>query len=154
MSIWIKREGLPAALAEVYVDFYWSQQKLWNLDVKVSEIEISQLVWILDFPIWYLDPNPVPNTILKDPASDCSHWQRVLNADLDYPVHVLKWKGRLLILDGIHRLLRTKKEGNPMIRAKIIEKKDIEKILPSVVELNHGFLKRALGDQARKFLEN
>lgn len=144
MSLLIKRHGLPKRLAEVYVDFYWSQTKLWGLDIEVSEIELERLEWILDFPVWYLDPHPIPSTVLASPDTDVSHWQRVMDADLRYPLHVLKWKKRLLVLDGIHRLLRAKIEGKTVLAVKIIEGEDIYKILPEQIDLKKGFLKRAI----------
>jgi hypothetical protein len=34
------------------------------------------------------------------------HYQRVMDADLDFPIHLVAYRGRLVVLDGVHRLLK------------------------------------------------
>lgn len=142
MSLLLKRENLPKALEEVYVDFYWSQKKLWGLDLSITNLEISELDWILDYPVWYLDQYPVPKMILKNPTLDAGHWKRIEEADLSFPIHVIRWKGRLLILDGIHRLLKARLLGHISIKVKLVEERHVHDILPAKEDFESGFLKQ------------
>jgi hypothetical protein len=34
------------------------------------------------------------------------HYERVMAVDLDYPIHLVAYRGRLVVLDGVHRLLK------------------------------------------------
>ncbi len=141
MGIYLKRQRVPKELAEVYVDFYWSQEKLWNLSIEAEEVEISELEWILDFPIWYTDEIKTPRLLIENSSLDPLHWGRVEAADLSYPIHIMRWKEKLLILDGVHRLIKAMFFGHDKIFAKIVRSADIENILPVGEDLNRGFLK-------------
>jgi len=142
MSTFIKRDFIPDELKNVYVDFYWSQNKLWALEMTVTELAINELDWILDYPVWYMDPEPIPRMILKNQEQDSPHWNRIKAADLNFPIHVLYWKNRLLILDGIHRLIKAKTSGATKIKTKILSKGQILKILPTSDDFKTGFLKQ------------
>lgn len=138
----IKREFVPEKLKDVYVDFYWSQKKLWNLELVTSEVPIQQIDWILEYPIWYMDTHPIPNSILQNPELDPDHWKRIQASDLNYPLHVLNWKNRLLILDGVHRLLKAKLSGLDIIKAKILNENHIPNILATAEDFETGYLKQ------------
>jgi hypothetical protein len=145
MSLRVKRDFVPDELKEVYVDFYWSKEKLWKLDLPVSEIKIKELDWILDYPIWYTEPHSVPRIVLENSVTDSPKWKRIEAADLNFPIHVLIWKNRLLILDGIHRLVKAKMSGSETIQAKILSENRIEEILPTKEDFETGFLKQFKG---------
>lgn len=140
---YLKRKGVPAVLSEVYVDFYWSQRKLWTTDVPHTLVELKDVDWILSFPVWYCDPHPVPADLIKDPTLDAEHWRRVMAANLSFPVHVMKWNGRLVILDGIHRLIQAKIRGIPKLLGKILTKEHVFEILPDAEDFESGYLKTA-----------
>lgn len=144
MSLYIQRKNLPSILKEVYVDFHWSQSKLWALDIHTTITAISVIDWILDYPVWYLDSLSVPNALFSSHNKDQEHWNRVLNSDLHYPIHVLEWNGRLLVLDGIHRMIKAKILNQNEIKTKVLNKSHITKILPEREDLNTGFLSRAI----------
>jgi hypothetical protein len=42
-----------------------------------------------------------------------------MNADLDFPIHLVAYRGRLVVLDGIHRLLKAHFLRRRWIEAKI-----------------------------------
>ena len=149
MSLYLKRTDMPDELEKVYVDFYWSQRKLWSLLIPTVEIEIQTAEWILDYPIWYIDAISIPRKILESPSLDLAHAKRVEDADLSYPIHGIEWKGRYLILDGIHRLMKAKQLGHVFIKAKTLTEQDIQNILPDEVDFESGFLKQVL-DLQRK----
>ncbi len=142
LGIYLKREHLPEKLKDVYVDFHWSQNKLWALEIETTQLKVSEVDWILDFPIWYMSPNPIPRDIMHNPNLDVAHWERITNADLSFPIHVLQWKGRLLVLDGIHRLIKAKNLGELLINSKLIKEENIAEILPSQAEIESGFAEK------------
>jgi len=50
--------------------------------------------------------------------------QRVKDADLSYPILVIFNKGRWVVLDGIHRLVKAYMSKDPVIRVRILSKKN------------------------------
>lgn len=102
---------------------------------------MSEVDWLLSYPIWYADEHSVPYDIMNAPELSPLHWKRIQEADLQFPLHVLKWKGRLLVLDGVHRMARAKLEGLQKIKVKILTKDHVPLILPDEEDFHHGFLK-------------
>src|SRR5262249_29149450 len=50
------------------------------------------------------------------PARYREHWKKAERADTAYPVHVARHRGRWVILDGYHRLLKTLARGGRTVR--------------------------------------
>lgn len=48
-----------------------------------------------------------------------------MNADLAYPIDIMENKGRYLILDGLHRLLKYKILNYDKVRVRIIPRSEI-----------------------------
>lgn len=99
----------PAELHDVFPPHRWTLEKLWALDVRVEPVEVADLAWMFDLPLWQLDGERfkvTPNQVAATPMNYRPHYQRVMDADLDYPIHVVAYRGRLVVLDGIHRLLK------------------------------------------------
>jgi hypothetical protein len=100
---------MPAALREVFPPYRWQLAKLWELDLRVEPVEVADLVWMFDLPLWQLDGERfrvTPNQVAETPMNYRAHYQRVMDADLDFPVNLVAYRGRLVVLDGIHRLLK------------------------------------------------
>lgn len=130
------RANLPPALEGVYFDFHWSQEKLWALTLAVSTIPLAHLEWSLSLPVLASDPpariyDLCPAEVLAHPERHPVHHQRVLKADLSYPLHVMRWRGRLLVMDGFHRLLRAKLEKRTELSVKLVPESSIESISPA-----------------------
>ena len=51
-----------------------------------------------------------------------------MQADLSHPIDIMKNKGRWLILDGLHRLVKLKIQGKEKIRVRKIPRKEIKNI--------------------------
>jgi hypothetical protein len=49
-------------------------------------------------------------------------------SDLGHPIHLVEHHGRLVILDGFHRLLKAAIEGRTMIDAMVLSKHDLQSI--------------------------
>ena len=49
-------------------------------------------------------------------------------ADLGRPIHLVEHNGRLVVLDGVHRLLKAALEGRAAIDAMVLSQEDLESI--------------------------
>ncbi|MFI5728619.1 hypothetical protein ACIA49_00765 [Kribbella sp. NPDC051587] len=100
---------MPAELREVFPPTRWQLEKLWALDLKVEPVEVADLVWMFELPLWQLDGERfkvTPNQVAETPMNYRPHYQRVMDADLDFPINLVAYRGRLVVLDGVHRLLK------------------------------------------------
>jgi hypothetical protein len=100
---------MPAGLREVFPPTRWQLDKLWALDLKVEPVEVADLVWMFELPLWQLDGERfkiTPNQVAETPMNYRPHYQRVMDADLDFPINLVAYRGRLVVLDGVHRLLK------------------------------------------------
>lgn len=113
---------MPASLREVFPPTRWQLGKLWALDLKVEPVEVADLLWMFDLPLWQLNGERfkvTPNQVAATPMNFRPHYERVMNADLDFPIHLVAYRGRLVVLDGIHRLLKAHFLRRRWIEAKI-----------------------------------
>jgi hypothetical protein len=100
---------MPASVRDVFPPGGWKLGKLWALELKVEPIEVADLIWLFDLPLWPLNGDRfkvTPNQVTETPMNYRDHYQRVMDADLDFPIHLVAYRGRLVVLDGVHRLLK------------------------------------------------
>jgi hypothetical protein len=100
---------MPETLREVFPPYRWQLAKLRELDLKVEPVEIADLVWMFDLPLWQLDGDRfkvTPHQVAETPMNFRAHYQRVMDADLEHPINLVAYRGRLVVLDGVHRLLK------------------------------------------------
>ncbi|MGW6195443.1 hypothetical protein ACWF0M_04770 [Kribbella sp. NPDC055110] len=100
---------MPDPLREVFPPYRWNLAKLWELELKVEPVEIADLVWMFDLPLWQLESERfrvTPHQVAETPMNFRAHYQRVMDADLDFPINLVAYRGRLVVLDGVHRLLK------------------------------------------------
>jgi hypothetical protein len=112
---------VPSALQGVLLDFAWDLDRLVALDLPVEEVRVRDFVWLLDLPFWREKGKwfvVTPNQVRERPDQHVEQWARTLRADLDVPVHITERHGRLVILDGVHRLLKADIVGRHTIRAR------------------------------------
>jgi hypothetical protein len=107
---------------EIDLRFKIDEKKIMQLDLPVEEIDISEI--IDNAKIAYLekegtdDWNLSPAELLKNWQDEPTHARRVEAADLDFPICIYKFKGRWIILDGVHRFTKALKLGNKEILVK------------------------------------
>jgi hypothetical protein len=100
---------MPDSVREAFPPYRWQLEKLWELDLKVEPVEVADLTWMFDLPLWQLDGERfkvTPNQVAATPMNFRAHYQRVMDADLDHPINLVAYRGRLVVLDGVHRLLK------------------------------------------------
>ncbi|WP_020577948.1 hypothetical protein [Actinopolymorpha alba] len=112
---------LPPVLKDVTLDFHWDMERLWALDLVVTEVAVAELDWQLQLPMWAYDGQffaVSPAEVAADPERYHEQYARTLGADLRYPLHVLDRPERLTLLDGVHRLLKARLLGLETVQVK------------------------------------
>jgi ubiquinone/menaquinone biosynthesis C-methylase UbiE len=122
----------PEIIKKVGFDFHWSNSRIWKIKTPVTEMQIKKLEWMLDIP--FLDVkkgryNLTPAEFLSNPKRFKTEYQRTMNADLRYPIDLMLNKGRWLVLDGLHRLMKAKIIGWKKVNVRKIPRSKIKDIL-------------------------
>jgi len=128
----ITQNKWPEIIKKVGFDFSWDEKKVWQLEIPVEEMDISKLVWHLDIPfIWHKKGvyNLGPRKIIEDPKSYPEEYERMMKSDLKYPLDIMRNKGRWLLLDGLHRLMKACSLGMKKINVRKIPRSKIKEIL-------------------------
>jgi hypothetical protein len=126
------REVMPPILQGVLLDFWWDQERLWRLDLPVTEIPTQELRWHLELPMWAVDGAPftlTPTQVAACPQRFTGQYARTLAADLSVPIHLLDRPERLTVLDGMHRLLKAHLLGHDTILAKEVPTSRLDDIV-------------------------
>lgn len=126
------KEELPDIIKQVGFDFDWEEEKVWRLDIPVTEMDIRELAWHFDIPFhWHQGSayNLTSREIMENPSEYAEEYQRTMNADLKYPIDIMENKGRWLVLDGLHRLMKASVQGMERVNVRIIPREKIPEIL-------------------------
>ena len=113
---------MPAVLHGVILDFDWSRELLWGLDLPVEQMPVAELRWLLSMPVWASGGEHFqvsPAEVRADPVRHRLHHDLALQADLAFPLHVLVRRQRMVtVLDGFHRLLKADLIGEEAVEVK------------------------------------
>ena len=123
---------LPTMIKKVGFDFHWSNRKVWKVKAPVVEMSIKKLEWMFDIPFWWTKGsyyNLSPNQVIANPKKYSYEYKRTMKADLKYPIDIMFYKGRWLILDGLHRLVKAKLLGMKVVKVRKIPKSKVRDIL-------------------------
>lgn len=105
--------------------------RLHTLDLPVQPTRVADLAWLPDLPVWQLDGvrfQVSPRQVRAHPARFPDHLRRVMATDLGYPIHLVGHHGRVVVLDGFHRLLKAVIQGRAEIDAIILSQRHLESI--------------------------
>lgn len=124
-------DKIPQIIKDVSFDFHWAEEKVWVLKIPVEEMDISELTWHFDIPfLWEKDDYDLkPQEVLDSPETHKSEYDRTMRADLAYPIDIMENKGRWLILDGLHRLMKAFVLGMEKVQVRKVPREMIPKIL-------------------------
>ncbi len=132
------KKKLPKIIEDVGFDFNWDSRKVWALDEPVVDMDIDELLWHFEIPFWEMkdtdDYNLTPNEVIKEPDVHSIHYKKVQKADLHYPIDIMENKGRWLILDGLHRLVKAYLASQKTVKVRKIPRSRIPEILNSKYE--------------------
>ncbi|CAN5122117.1 hypothetical protein BH09PAT3_BH09PAT3_4940 [soil metagenome] len=110
---------LPNHIQKYAFDFRWDNEKIWALNIPTEKMSIDELVWHFDVA-WLHTPgerfNLTPAKIMQNPDIYPEQYRRTLESDLSYPIDVMFHKDRWLILDGLHRLMKSVSQGRTQVR--------------------------------------
>lgn len=113
----------PKEILEAGFDEDWDNRKLWALNLPITWMGIKELEWHFDLP--FLDEdgghyNLKPRDVIDDPGAHQTEYYRTMNANMIYPIDVMDHKGRLVILDGLHRVMKAVISGEKKIPVRIV----------------------------------
>jgi hypothetical protein len=123
---------IPQIIKDVGFDFSWSEEKVWALDIPVESVNIEELLWHFDIPfLWENDGvyNLTPRDVLENPDEHKREYERTQSAELSYPIDIMENKGRWLILDGLHRLMKASSLNMDKVQVRKISREYIPKII-------------------------
>jgi hypothetical protein len=109
----------------------WNNRRLHGLDLPTQPVAVDDLAWLFDLPLWQEDGTRFqvsPAQVRADPARFPDHMRRVMASDLEHPIHLAEHNGRLVVLDGYHRLLKAAIQGRAQIEAMVLSQQDLESI--------------------------
>lgn len=72
-----------------------------------------------------------PWDVIRQIEGTLNEQSNIEKADLNFPIEVLEHRDRLLILDGVHRLVKAYKQGDKKIKARIIPREKLPEIIVS-----------------------
>lgn len=123
---------LPDVIKEVGFDFSWDKKKVWRLELPAESMPMPELIWHFEVPFLWSKPDGyydlTPQAVLENPNAYPEEHQRVLEADMSYPIDVMHWNGRWVILDGLHRLMKAHLQGHAEIDVRKVPHEEIPKI--------------------------
>jgi hypothetical protein len=125
------KEDIPQIIKDVGFDFSWSEEKVWALDVPVEEMNITDLTWHFDVPFLWEDGvyNLKPQEVIDNPDNHKKEYERTMKADLVHPIDIMENKGRWLILDGLHRLMKSSILNMNKVRVRKVPRERIPEIV-------------------------
>lgn len=122
----------PPELQGLLYDFWWDLEKLHALKLPARTVPVKDLLWHLDLPYWKHNNKPfqiTPRQVMESPDSYSEQYIRTLNSDLSYPIIVREDMERILMLDGVHRLLKAVLENRQELKASVFSDSLIPLIL-------------------------
>ncbi len=119
---------VPESVLEYGFDFDWDEEVVWNLDYETEEMDIHLLEWHFDVPFWNLNGvwyTLTPKEVINNPEKFKKEYERIMNSDISYPIDIMENKGRFVILDSLHRLVKCKLLGMEKVNVRIIPRTEI-----------------------------
>src|SRR3989338_4250787 len=120
---------IPKIIQDVGFDFDWDSKKVWALELPTEEMPIEELLWHFDIPFWDSEGtdayNLRPWDLIANPVEEPTHFLAIEKADLDYPIDIMWNKGRWVILDGLHRLVKYYLQGVTLLKIRKVPEKMI-----------------------------
>lgn len=89
---------------------------------------LSELAWHLQLKLWRHEGVPFalsPSDVARDPVRYGKEYERMLTADLAYPIDLMLVRGRWTVMDGVHRLLKAQLLGLDVVRVRKIPRSAI-----------------------------
>src|SRR3989344_2765886 len=127
----MEKRKLPKIIKKVCFDFHWEVKKVWALKYPVEKIDMKKLKWHFDIPFhWHGRKiyNLKSIDVINNPKKYKKEYNRTLKSDMRFPIDIMRNKGRWLILDGLHRLMKAEILGMKKVRVRKIPRSEIPNI--------------------------
>ncbi len=127
----VRQSLIPDIIKQVGFDFRWDEKKVWALDVPAEDMPIENLTWHFDIPFWSKPGgfyNLYPREVIERHEDNEQEYERTMQADTTHPIDIMFWRGRWVILDGLHRLVKQSIEGKEEVRVRKIPESAIPRI--------------------------
>lgn len=122
----------PPVIRRYWYTIDWEVEALWALDLPVVSLPMARLAWHLGVPVW---PDATgrpycvtPREVLAAPDVHKAEHCRILHADPAFPIEVIDRDGRLMILDGVHRLAKLWSGGAGQVTARMIPAEAVRRL--------------------------
>ena len=113
---------MPDSVRRSLLPWEWSRDQLWALALPARSMPLQTLQSVFQVPLWRgEDGTPFatrPDDVLAAPERYPSQFDRMLQANLAYPVDITRWRGAWIVLDGVHRLLKAAHLGLAEVAAR------------------------------------
>jgi hypothetical protein len=119
---------MPAQVRIALPEAPWRLELLWRLQRPVEDVQVAELSWLLDLPLWQLEGRRFqvrPHDVAARPDRFPDHYRRVMASDLAHPIHLARRSGRWSVLDGFHRLLKAELTGRRTLPAMRLSDADL-----------------------------
>ena len=125
---------LPEEMKDWYFPFNWKVSDIWDLKGEIEVRSLKDLEWHLDIPFWSSERGKgmtfdlKPRDVLQNREINNYHHKRILDTDESYPLCVTSYKGKEIIIDGIHRLAKLKIKKAKSITVEVFGEHAIQSI--------------------------
>ncbi|HWV23883.1 MAG TPA: hypothetical protein VNZ58_06815 [Thermomicrobiales bacterium] len=123
---------MPETVRMAVTSELWNLEWLHELVLPVRDIAIGEVAWLFDVPLWAVGGEPfrvTPNEVRTRPRRFMEQFERTMASDLAWPIHIMRFRGRWIVLDGVHRLLKADMTGKRTVRAMALSEDDYANIL-------------------------
>lgn len=105
--------------------YNWNERDVWGLPGEYQIIPVQDLEAHMDYPFLDLRNRPyaiTPSEVLNHPHSYPTHYARMMAAEEDYAVNVVRHPvhGKWIILDGLHRLMKAVFFGRRAVKCWVV----------------------------------
>lgn len=124
---------IPSELSDWLLPVSWDRERLWAVDRHTRTTRIDSLRWHYDLPWWRAEDGRWfqvrPAEFLRSPHEFPEHVRRVAAADLRYPLHGIRRRGRIQVIDGIHRLVHADQLNRETVEVILLTAEDLTAIM-------------------------
>ncbi|MDB5260481.1 MAG: hypothetical protein JWN37_712 [Candidatus Nomurabacteria bacterium] len=133
--------NLTREAGEAYIDWAslgyprgsWDEKKIWAIELPTSEMNAENLLWHLDIPYWTSDDGKEFVVTAKDlvnkAPNSTKEWDRMMRADLSFPIDIIYYRGRWVILDGVHRFIKAYIQGEKKVSVRVFPEERLSEIM-------------------------
>ncbi len=117
-------EQHPPVISRFWYSIDWDVEAIWKLNLPIVTVPICDLAWHLDVPIWSnaagVPYRVTPREVIAYPERAPAERRRIFDASMKFPLDLYRNRGRLMILDGVHRFTKAWIEERPSLAARFV----------------------------------